>query len=77
MVLLALGAGQHRVVVGDDGAPGVLVVEAVAVDPGRATHQAVGRGAHDQLVDVTPAALGGDGEPAVLGEAAAVGNHQG
>ena len=69
MVLLALGAGQHRVVVGDHGAPCVLVVEPVAVDASRSADESVCRGALDQLFDAATPALGGDGEPAVLGNA--------
>ena len=69
VVLLALGAGQDRVVVGDDRTSGVSVVEAVAVDAGGPADQPVGRGPLDELVEVAAPALGGDGESAVLGEA--------
>ena len=68
----ALGPGHHRVVVGDDGAGGPLVVEEVAVDPGGAAEQAVAGGVGDQVVELAAAALGGDREAAVLDEAAGV-----
>ncbi len=64
----ALGAGEHRVVVGQHGAGAALVAEEVAVDARGARHQPVGRGARDQVVEVAAVALGGDGEPSVLDE---------
>ena len=67
----ALGPGQHRVVVGDDGACGAVAVE-FAVHPRGPADQAVGRRACDQLRLVAAHALGGDGEPAVLDEAVLV-----
>jgi len=67
----ALRAGQHRVVVGEHSARRGLAEE-VAVDTGRAGEQAVGRGAGDQVVDLAPAALGGDREAPVLDEGAGV-----
>ena len=67
----ALGAGEHRVVVGEHGAGGALA-EQLAVDPGGAADQAVGGRARDQLVDLAPRPLGGDREAAVLDEAARV-----
>jgi hypothetical protein len=65
VVLQALGAGQHGVVVGEDrGGP--------AVDRPHPGHQAVGWGPLDQLGDRPAAALGGDDQRAVLDEAAGV-----
>ncbi len=67
----ALGAGEHGVVVGEHGAGGALAEE-VAVDARRAADQAVGGGARDQVLELAPAALGGDREAAVLDEGAGV-----
>ena len=65
VVLEALGAGQDRVVVRrhDDGS---------AVDPSDAADQPVGRGPGDEVLDVAPPALGGDGQRGELHEAARV-----
>ena len=46
----ALGAGEHRVVVGEDRAGGALA-EQLAVDPRGAADQAVGRRALDQVLE--------------------------
>ena len=64
----ALGACEHRVVVGQDGTGGVVVAEEVAVDARRARHQPVARGAGDQVGKVAAVALGGDREASVLDE---------
>ena len=64
----ALGAREHRVVVGQHGAGGVFVAEEVAVDARRARHQSVTRGAGDQVGKVAAVALGGDREASVLDE---------
>ena len=64
----ALGAGEHRVVVGQHGTGGAFVAEEVAVDARRACHQAVARGPGDQIREVAAMALGGDREASVLDE---------
>ena len=51
VVHLALGAGQHRVVVGEHGGAGLRVVEAVAVDAADPGDQAVGRRVGDEVVE--------------------------
>ena len=68
----ALGAGEDRVVVGEDGAGAVLLAEQLAVDAGGSGDQAVGRGPLEQLAHLAAAPLGGDREPAVLDEAPGV-----
>ena len=68
----ALGAGEHRVVVGEHRAGGRLPAEQLAVDARRAGDQAVGGGARDQVVELAPAPLGGDREAAVLDEGAGI-----
>ena len=52
MVHLALGPSQDGVVIGQHGAPGLAVVEALAVDPADAGDEAVGGGAVDQVVEI-------------------------
>jgi hypothetical protein len=64
----ALGAGQHRVVIGEHGARTALVVEQVAVDARGASHQTVRGRAGDQLAEVATLSLGGDRKPSVLDE---------
>ena len=54
VVLGALGAGQHRVVVGHHGAPGVLRADQLAVDLADADHHAVGGGAQHPLFQGVP-----------------------
>ena len=66
VVHVTLGAGQHRVVVGHHR-------DRPAVDRRGAQDQAVGRGAGDEVVERAAAALRRDGQRAVLGEAARVG----
>ena len=66
VVHVALGAGQHAVVVGHHR-------DRAAVDRRGAQDQAVGRGARDEVVQRAAAALRRDGQRAVLGEAARVG----
>ena len=70
MTEIALGPGQHGVVVGQHGAGAALGAEQIAVDARGARHQPVGGCARDQVVEVPPEPLGGDGEPAVLDERA-------
>src|SRR5664280_2309118 len=72
VVLLALGTGQHGVVVGEHRTRRTLVDEAAPVDPGEAGHQPVGRRPLDQLLERAPGPLGGNGIGPVLGEAARV-----
>ena len=67
----ALGAGEDGVVVGEHRAGGAIAEE-LAVDPGGAADQPVGGGAGDQVVELAPAALGGDREAPVLDEGAGV-----
>ena len=67
----ALGAGQHRVVVGEHGAGGSLAEE-LAVDARGAADEAVGGGARDQVLELAAPALGGDREAPVLDEGAGV-----
>ena len=50
----------------------MFIIELVAVHPGRPTYQPISRRALDELLDTPSTALGGNGEPAVLGEAARV-----
>ena len=66
-----LGAGEHRVVVGENGA-GAALAEEVAVDPRRAADKPVSGRARDQVVELAPPALRGDREAAVLDEGAGV-----
>ncbi len=70
VVLGTLGPGQHGVVVGEHRAPGPSVVEGRSplTRPTPATSPSAGR-ALDQLRQRPAAALGGDGQRAVLGEA--------
>ena len=53
VVLVALGAGQHHVVVGHDRSAGAVVVEEVAVDAAEPGDQAVGRRALDEVLDAS------------------------
>ena len=68
VVLHALRARQHGVVVGHGDATGALGAEQVAVDRADAADEAVGRRVGDEIGEVTPAALSGDHERAVLDE---------
>ena len=63
---MALGAGQHGVVVGHHR-------DRPAVDRRGAQDQPVGRGARDEVIQRAAAALRRDGQRAVLDEAARVG----
>ncbi len=65
VVAVALRAGQHRVVVRQDG-------RRPAVDGADARHQAVGRGAGDEVLERAPATLRGHHEGPVLDERALV-----
>ena len=65
MTAHALGAGQHRVVVGHHHAPPALDL----TDP---THQAVGGSAGDQILARAPALLGGEEERPILDESTLV-----
>jgi hypothetical protein len=67
----ALGAGQDRVVIGEDRAGGPLA-EQLAVDPRGAAEEAVAGGAPDQVVELAPPPLGGDREAPVLDEGAGI-----
>src|SRR6185295_15687523 len=66
VVHVALGPGQHGVVVRDHHAAGGIRAEFFRVHGGDAGDQAVGRGVADEVVDRAAAALGGDGERAVF-----------
>ena len=66
VVLKALGAGQHGIVIGQHDAPGALVVKQRAVDAADAGDQAVGRRVCDQVVERTALPLGGNDQRAVL-----------
>ena len=68
VVLQALRAGEDRVVVREDDAPGAVLREQVAVDRAQARHQPVGRRPGDQVVDRPAAALRRDDQRAVLDE---------
>ena len=69
VVHLALGAGQHRVVVGEHGGAGVRIVEVVAVDAPDPGDQAVGWGVVDEIVEVAPRPLCRHDQRSVLLEA--------
>ena len=72
VVLGALGARQHRVVVGHRdhlrGPFAGLGAEQLAVDVADSTDQPVGRGGRDQIVELAPSPLGSDHQRAVLDE---------
>ena len=72
MVLLALRPGQHGVVVREDGAGRPSVTELVGADPSDPGHQPVGRCTGYELLDISPSALGGNGQRSVLGEASRI-----
>ena len=72
MVGLALGAGQHGVVVMRHGDAALLGPEQRAVHAADAGDQSVGRRLLDQVVDGAARALAGDGEGAPLDEAAGI-----
>ena len=72
MGLVALRAGQHGVVVGQDGAARDVGGEHLAVDPPDARDQTVGGRARDEVVQAAPARLRGERQRAVLDEAARV-----
>ncbi len=67
----ALGAGEDRVVVGEDRAGGA-VAELLGIDGADPRDQAVGGRALEQLAELAAPPLGRDREPAVLDEAAGV-----
>ena len=67
----SLGAGEDRVVVGEDRAGGA-VAELLRVDGADPRDQAVGGRALEQLAELAARPLGCDREPAVLDEAARV-----
>ena len=68
----ALRAGEHGVVIGDDGRSGALRAEQRSVDGAETGDDAVGRRVAQQLVHRAAAALRGDGQRAVFDEAAGV-----
>ena len=72
VVHLALGAGQHGVVVGQDGGAGVRIIEVVAVDAPDPGDQAVGRCVVDEIVEVAARPLCRHDQRAVLLEASGV-----
>ena len=72
VIHVALGAGQHGVVVGDHHAAGVVRTELVRVDRGDAGDQPVGGRVMDQIVELPPAALGGDRQRSVFDERAVI-----
>ena len=72
VVLQALGAGEHGVVVRHRDAVRVPGREQLAVDGADAADQAVGRACGDEVLELATAALGGDDERAVLDERALV-----
>jgi hypothetical protein len=72
MVHLTLGAGQDRVVVGEDGGACVLVIEEMAVYTPDARDQPVRRSSVDQIVEVAPRPLGRDDQRSVLLETARI-----
>ncbi len=67
-----LGAGEHRVVVGQGQATGVLAVEQPGIHRTYASHQPIRRAQGLQLLDAAPTPLGGQGHGAVLHETARV-----
>jgi hypothetical protein len=68
----ALGPGEHRVVVGEDGAVRAVRADQFAVDAGGAGDQTVSGRALHEIVDGAASALCRDGETTVLDEAALV-----
>ena len=72
VVHVALGAGEHGVVVGDHHAAGGFRAEFVRVHGGDARNQAVGRRVLDQIIHLAPPALGGDRERAVFDKGAVI-----
>ena len=68
VVHVALGARQHGVVIGDHHAAGAFRAEFFRVHGGDARNQPVGGRVHDEVIDLAPAALGGDRERAVFDE---------
>ena len=72
VVVAALGARQHHVVVRHDHGLGLLGAEQVAVDTGYAGHHAVALGIGDQVFHRTAAALRGNHQRAVLHERAGI-----
>ena len=71
VVAHALGAGQHRVVVGHARRSAISRPELLGVDAADAGHHAVGRRVGDQVVERAAARLRGDRERAVFDEVAA------
>ena len=72
VVHLALGAGQHGIVVRQHGTARPFSVEEVTVDPTDAGDEAVGGRVGDEVLGAAARPLGRDDEPAVLLEAAGV-----
>ena len=72
VVVTALGARQHHVVVGHDHGLGLLGAEQVAVDAGHACHHAVALGVGDQVLHRAAAALRRHHQRAVLHERAGI-----
>ena len=72
MVARALGARQHGGVIGHDDGARALLAELRAVDGAHARDHAVGRRVGDQVVHAASARLRGNGQRAVLDEAALI-----
>jgi hypothetical protein len=72
MIEVALGAGQHRIVVGHDHAAGRLFTKLRRVDRSKPRDQAIGRRSGNEIVNRAPAALGGYVERAVFDKTALV-----
>jgi len=70
--LHALGAGEDRIVIGEDRAARGVRAEQRRVDGARAGDEAVGRAEPPQVIHRAPAALGGERQAANLEEAAVV-----
>lgn len=60
------------IVIGHDDAARSFAAELFGVDGGNAHHEAVGRGVLDEIVELAPAPLGGNGEAAIFHERAVV-----
>ena len=68
----ALRSREHRVVVGEHRAARAFPADERRVHAGGSGDEPVGRGAADEIVDSAPPTLRGDGEGAVLDEAAVI-----
>ena len=72
VVHVALRAREHGVVIGHDDAAGALGAELLGIDGGDAHHEAVGRRALDEIVELAAASLRRDREAAIFHERAVV-----